>query len=64
VVRSGRLAHNVRHPTSGQAVAKVLDRFGREDQLDRDALVRLARCRATSGWSRSHVPKPSVPARS
>jgi hypothetical protein len=24
VVRSSRLAHNVRHPTSGQAVAKVL----------------------------------------
>ena len=41
VVRYVQLAHNVRHPESGQAVAKVLHSFGREDQLDRDALVRL-----------------------
>jgi hypothetical protein len=41
VVRYVQLAHNVRHPESGHAVAQVLHSFGREDQLDRDALVRL-----------------------
>jgi hypothetical protein len=41
VVRYVQLAHNVRHPQSGHAVAQVLHSFGREDQLDRDALARL-----------------------
>jgi hypothetical protein len=41
VVRYVQLAHNVRHPGSGHAVAQVLHSFGREDQLDRDALGRL-----------------------
>jgi hypothetical protein len=41
VVRYVQLAHNVRHPESGHAVAGVLHSFGREDQLDRDALARL-----------------------
>ncbi len=41
VVRYVQLAHNVRHPTSGHAVAQVLHSFGREDQLDRDGLARL-----------------------
>jgi hypothetical protein len=41
VVRYVQLAHNVRHPESGHAVAQVLHSFGREDQLDRDALARL-----------------------
>jgi hypothetical protein len=41
VVRYVQLAHNERHPVSGNAVAKVLHSFGREDQLDRDALGRL-----------------------
>jgi hypothetical protein len=41
VVRYVQLAHNVRHPESGHAVARVLHSFGREDQLDRDALARL-----------------------
>ncbi len=42
-VRYLQLAHNVRHPGSGQAVAQVVHSFGREDQLDRDALTRLVR---------------------
>lgn len=41
VVRYVQLAHNVRHPESGNAVAQVLHSFGREDQLDRAALARL-----------------------
>ena len=41
VVRYVQLAHNVRHPESGHAVAQVLHSFGREDQLDRDGLRRL-----------------------
>lgn len=41
VVRYVQLAHNVRHSESGHAVAQVLHSFGREDQLDRDALARL-----------------------
>jgi hypothetical protein len=43
VVRYVQLAHNVRHPESGHAVAQVIHSFGREDQLDRDALTRLVR---------------------
>ena len=43
VVRYVQLAHNVRHPGSGNAVAEVIHSFGREDQLDRDALGRLVR---------------------
>jgi hypothetical protein len=41
VTRYVQLAHNVRHPGSGNSVAKVLHSFGREDQLDRDELARL-----------------------
>lgn len=41
VVRYVQLAHNVRHPESGNPVAEVIHSFGREDQLDRDALGRL-----------------------
>jgi hypothetical protein len=41
VVRYVQLAHNVRHPESGNAVAKVLHSFGREDQLNRADLARL-----------------------
>ena len=40
-VRYVQLAHNVRHPESGNSVAKVLHSFGREDALDRDGLERL-----------------------
>lgn len=42
VVRYCQLAHNVRN-ASGQAQAEVVYSFGREDQLDRDALARLVR---------------------
>ena len=41
VVRYVRLAHNERHAESGNSVAKVIHSFGREDQLDREALARL-----------------------
>lgn len=37
-----QLAHNERDPVSGAAKAKVLYNFGRADQLDPDALRRLA----------------------
>jgi hypothetical protein len=42
-VRYVQLAHNERHPESGNSVARVVHSFGREDQLDRDALARLVR---------------------
>ncbi len=38
-----QLAHNERHPRTGKSVAKVIHNFGRADQLDREALVRLCR---------------------
>ena len=43
VVRYLQLAHNQRDPETGQTRADVLYSFGREDQLDRSALARLAR---------------------
>jgi Transposase DDE domain len=43
VVRYVQLAHNVRHPESGNPVAEVIHSFGREDQLDREVLGRLVR---------------------
>ena len=42
VARYLQLAHNER-TGSGQVVARVIHSFGREDQLDRDALARLVR---------------------
>ncbi len=42
VVRYYQLAHNVR-TASGQVQAKVLHSFGREEELDREALRRLVR---------------------
>ena len=42
VVRYLQLAHNVRNER-GNAVAEVVHSFGREDELDRDALARLVR---------------------
>ena len=36
-----QLAHNVRHPATGRATAKILHSFGRADQLDREQLVLL-----------------------
>ncbi len=41
VVRYLQLAHNERHPTSGQPVAKVIHSFGRAELVDRAALARL-----------------------
>ena len=36
-----QLAHNTRHPKTKNPVPRVIHSFGRADQLDRDALVRL-----------------------
>ncbi|MBO0879256.1 MAG: IS1634 family transposase [Mycobacterium sp.] len=41
VVRYLHLAHNEWDPVKGRAVPKVLFTFGREDELDRDAVKRL-----------------------
>ena len=38
-----QLAHNVRDPETNATVARIIHSFGRADQLDREALVRLAR---------------------
>lgn len=41
VVSYLQLAHNERHPDSGNPVAKVIHNFGRAEKVDRDALARL-----------------------
>jgi hypothetical protein len=41
VVSYLQLAHNERHPVSGNPVAKVIHSFGRADTVDREALARL-----------------------
>jgi len=41
VVSYLQLAHNERHPVSGNPVAKVIHSFGRADRVDRAALARL-----------------------
>jgi hypothetical protein len=41
VVSYLQLAHNERHPVSGNPVAKVIHSFGRADTIDRAALARL-----------------------
>ena len=41
VIRYVQLAHNFRDEKTGQARAKVLYSFGREDQVDKDSLQRL-----------------------
>ena len=38
-----QLAHNERNPETNSTVARIIHSFGRADQLDREALVRLAR---------------------
>jgi hypothetical protein len=38
-----QLAHNVRHPKTGNTVAQVIHTFGRADQLKREGLMRLCR---------------------
>jgi len=41
VVAYLQLAHNERHPETGNPVAKVIHNFGRAEQVDRQALARL-----------------------
>ena len=41
VVAYLQLAHNERHPESGNPVAKVIHNFGRAEKVDRQALARL-----------------------
>ena len=41
VVAYLQLAHNERHPETGNSVAKVIHNFGRAENVDRDALARL-----------------------
>ena len=41
MVRYLQLAHNERHPQTGNSVAKVIHNFGRADQVDREGLARL-----------------------
>jgi hypothetical protein len=43
VVEYHQLAHNVRDPQSHKSVAQIIHNFGRADELDREALVRLCR---------------------
>jgi hypothetical protein len=43
VARYVQLAHNVRLPGKRNPVAKVIHSFGREEELDREALARLVR---------------------
>jgi hypothetical protein len=40
-VRYLHLAHNEWDPVAGRSVPRLLHSFGREDQLDRDAIKRL-----------------------
>jgi len=41
VVSYLQLAHNARHPETGNPVAKVIHNFGRAERVDREALARL-----------------------
>lgn len=41
MVKYLQLAHNERHPETGSPVAKIIYNFGREDQVDKEALRRL-----------------------
>ena len=57
VVSYLQLAHNQRHPVSGNPVAKVIHNFGRADKVDRTALARLV-----SSISRFLTPEQAVAA--
>jgi len=57
VVRYLQLAHNERHPQTGNPVAKVIHSFGRAEQVDRAALARLV-----SSISRFLTPEEAVAA--
>ena len=52
-----QLAHNERHPDTGNPVAKVVHSFGRAEQVDRAALARLV-----SSISRFLTPEEAVAA--
>ena len=45
-----QLAHNERHPTSGNPVAKVIHSFGRVEGVDRAALARLVAFSSRLDW--------------
>jgi hypothetical protein len=57
VVSYLQLAHNQRHPVSGNPVAKVIHNFGRVDRVDRAGLARLV-----SSISRFLTPEQAVTA--
>ncbi len=57
MVRYLQLAHNERHPDTGNPVAKVIHSFGRAEQVDRVALARLV-----SSISRFLTPEEAVAA--
>jgi hypothetical protein len=57
VVRYLQLAHNERHPETGNSVAKVIHNFGRAENVDRAALGRLV-----SSISRFLTPEQAVTA--
>ena len=57
VVRYLQLAHNQRHPETGNPTAKVIHNFGRAEKVDRDALARLV-----SSISRFLTPEQAVAA--
>ncbi|HEX2301945.1 MAG TPA: IS1634 family transposase [Pseudonocardiaceae bacterium] len=57
VVSYLQLAHNQRHPVSGNPVAKVIHNFGRADRVDRAGLARLV-----SSISRFLSPEQAVTA--
>jgi hypothetical protein len=43
VVEYCQFAHNEQHPVTRKPVIQIIRNFGRDDQLDRDELVRLYR---------------------
>lgn len=55
VVAYLQLAHNERHPETGNSVAKVIHSFGRAETVDRDALARLV-----SSISRFLTPEQAI----
>jgi len=57
VVAYLQLAHNERHPETGNPVAKVIHNFGRAEQVDRAALARLV-----SSISRFLTPEQAISA--
>lgn len=57
VVSYLQLAHNERHPQTGNSVAKVIHNFGRAERVDRDALARLV-----SSISRFLTPEQAITA--